>query len=101
MSPKHIRIGLMRCRRAAVAIYMALMAPALAGAVALGVEVTSWSGAQVDAQRPADASARAGAIYCYNYTQTNGGSCLTNAAAGQTAATLAAKLAEANAATGS
>jgi Putative Flp pilus-assembly TadE/G-like len=101
MSRKHVRVALMRSRRAAVAIYVALMAPVLAGAVALGVEVTSWSGAQVDLQRMADASARAGAISCYNYTQTNGGSCLTNAAAGQAAATLAAKLAEANSATGS
>jgi Flp pilus assembly protein TadG len=47
-----------------VAIYVAMMAPVLAGAVALGVEVTSWSGAQLDAQRTADASARAGAISC-------------------------------------
>ena len=67
MSQNRIRLGLFRCRRSTVAIYIALMAPALAGAMALGVEVTSWSGAQVDMQRAADASARDGAIYCYNY----------------------------------
>ena len=49
------RLGrLYRCRRAAVAIYVALMAPVLAGAVALGVEVSSWSGAQADMQRAAE-----------------------------------------------
>ncbi len=88
-------------RRATVAIYVALMAPVLSGAVALGVEVTSWSGAQLDLQRSADASARAGAIYCYNYAVNNSGSgCLSNASAAQTAATLAARLAEVNGVTG-
>ena len=69
-----IRLGLFLCRRSSVAIYTALIMPALAGAVALGVEVTSWSGAQVDMQRAADASARAGSIYCYNYAVANSGS---------------------------
>ena len=101
MSPNRFRLGLIRNRRSTVAIYIALMAPVLAGAVALGVEVTSWSGAQVDAQRTADAAAREGAIYCYNYAVNNSGSsCLSNATAAQTAATLAARLAEVNKATG-
>ncbi len=95
------RAGFCRDRRATVAIYIALMAPVLSGAVALGVEVTSWSGAQLDLQREADASARAGAIYCYNYSVNNSGSsCLSNASAAQTAATLAARLAEVNGVTG-
>ncbi|MGA3398563.1 MAG: hypothetical protein ABSC95_05030 [Acetobacteraceae bacterium] len=84
-----------------MAIYVALMAPVLSGAVALGVEVTSWSGAQLDAQRAADASARQAAIYCYNYAVNNAGSgCLSNSTAAQTAATLAARLAEVNGVTG-
>lgn len=96
------RARLSQDRRATVAIYVALMAPVLSGAVALGVEVTSWSGVQVDMQRAADASARTGAIYCYNYAINNSGSsCLTNATAAQTAATLAARLAEVNGITGS
>ena len=88
-------------RRATVAIYAAMLAPVLSGAMALGVEVTSWSGVKVDMQRTADASARSGAIYCYNYALNNSGSsCLTNATAAQTAATLAARLAEVNGVTG-
>ncbi|MGA3398564.1 MAG: hypothetical protein ABSC95_05035 [Acetobacteraceae bacterium] len=95
------RAGFGLDRRATVAIYVALLAPVLTGSIALGVEVTSWSGAQLDLQRTADASAREGALYCYNYTLNNtGSSCLTNAAAAQTAATLAARLAEVNGATG-
>jgi Flp pilus assembly protein TadG len=102
MSIARFRQGLIRCQRSTVAIYIALLAPVLAGAVALGVEVTSWSGAQLDMQRIADASARAAAISCYNYSSTNNGSsCLSNNTAAQTAATLAARLAEANHATGS
>ncbi len=101
MSPGRCFSHLIGCRRATVAIYIAVLAPVLAGAMALGVEVTSWSGAQLDVQRMADASARAGAIYCYNYALANSGSsCLTNATAAQTAATLAARLAEVNKATG-
>jgi hypothetical protein len=101
MNLTRIRLSLIRCCRSSVAIYVALLAPALAGSVALGVEVSSWSGAQVDAQRMADASAREGAIYCYNYAQNNSGSsCLSNVSAAQTAATLAARLAEANGTTG-
>ena len=96
------RARLSHDRRATVAIYLALMAPVLTGAVALGVEVTSWSGVQVDMQRTADASARAGALYCYNYAVANSGSsCLSNATAAQTAATLAARLSEVNGITGS
>jgi hypothetical protein len=90
-----------RDRRATVAIYVALLAPVLAGSMALGVEVTSWSGVQLDLQRDADASARTGSLYCYNYAINNSGSsCLSNAAAAQTAATLAARLAEVNGVTG-
>jgi Flp pilus assembly protein TadG len=96
------RAGLRGDRRATVAIYMAMIAPVLAGATALGVEVTNWSGTQLDLQSSADASARAGAIYCYNYAVNNSGSsCLSNATAAQTAATLAARLAEVNGVTGS
>jgi hypothetical protein len=109
MSADRSRLGLIhRCSRATVAIYIALLAPVLAGAVALGVEVTSWSTVQAELQRTADASARAGAIYCYNYTAnaTPAGStsCLstttTGQAAAQAAATVAARLAEVNGATG-
>jgi Flp pilus assembly protein TadG len=88
-------------RRATVAIYMAFMAPVLTGAIALGVEVTSWSGTQLDMQSAADMSARQAAIYCYNYALNNAGStCLNNAGAAQTAATLAGRLAEVNGVTG-
>lgn len=93
--------GLGPDRRATVALYGALVAPVLAGAMALGVEVTGWSGAQLDAQRTADVSAREGALYCYNYAINNSGSsCLSNAAAAQVAAMLAARLAEVNGAAG-
>ena len=99
--PAFRRPRLSRDRRASVAVYIAMLAPVLAGSMALGIEVTSWSGAQVDMQRTADASARAGAIYCYNYATANSGStCLSNATAAQTAATLAARLAEVNGITG-
>src|ERR1700722_4940474 len=90
-----------RDRRATVAIYIAFLAPVLAGSMALGVEVTSWSGAQLNLQREADASARTGALYCYNYALNNtGSSCLSNSTAAQTAATLAARMAEVNGVTG-
>ncbi len=95
------RAALRLDRRATVAIYVAMMAPVLSGAVAIGVEVTSWSSAQLTLQQAADASARAGALYCYNYAVNNSGSsCLSNATAAQTAATLAARLAEVNGVTG-
>ena len=42
------RAGLGCDRRATVAIYVAVLAPVLAGAMALGVEVTSLSGTQLD-----------------------------------------------------
>src|SRR5580693_300762 len=93
------RAGSDRC--ASVAIYVALLAPVLAGSMALGVEVTSWSGVQLDLQREADASARTGSLYCYNYALNNSGSsCLSNATAAQTGATLAARMAEVNGVTG-
>jgi hypothetical protein len=92
--------ALRRCRRASVAIYVALLSPVLAGSVALGVEVTSWAGAQSDLQRIADASAFQAAVYCYqNALQTN--TCTNSTTVAQTAATLAAKLAEVNGVTGS
>ncbi|HVC61240.1 MAG TPA: hypothetical protein VND19_12865 [Acetobacteraceae bacterium] len=101
MNRSRFRPGLLhRCRRATVAIYIAMLAPVLAGAVALGVEVTSWSDAQLGLQLTADASARAGAISCFDYTLASGGSCRNNSTAAQTAATLAAQLAEQNGATG-
>jgi Flp pilus assembly protein TadG len=92
-------------RRASVALYTGLLAPVLAGSIALGVEVTSWSSTQVNLQRTADASARAGAIACYNYTlSSSGGTCRDNnstaQAAARTATQLAAQLAEVNGATG-
>lgn len=91
---------LYRCRSATVTIYVALVAPVLAGAVALGVEVSSWSGTQAKMQRAADASAMASAIYCYNYMKANisstGENCNTNASAQQTATSLAQNLASAN-----
>lgn len=93
---------LLRCRRGSVAIYIALLAPVLAGAVALGVEVSSWAGVHEDLQRTADASAYEGALTCYNYvTQSKGEeTCLNTNAGAQTAATIAAQLAEVNGATG-
>jgi len=101
MKPVLQRLGrLYRCRGAAVAIYVALIAPVLAGAVALGVEVSSWSGAQADMQRAADASAMAGGLYCYQYMESNlnstGQNCNTNSSAQQTATSLAQNLASAN-----
>lgn len=98
---------LRRSRRASVAIYVALLAPVLAGAVALGVEVTSWAGIHEDLQRTADASALQGGLCLYSYenkipganannTATSCGSGNTLANVEQTAATLAARLAEAN-----
>ncbi|HUN41235.1 MAG TPA: hypothetical protein VMU81_13175 [Acetobacteraceae bacterium] len=95
------RLGtLFRCRSAAVAIYVALMAPVLAGAVALGFEVSSWSSAQADMQRAADASSMAASIYCYQYMVSQVGStsenCNTNSSAQQTAKMLAQNLATAN-----
>jgi Flp pilus assembly protein TadG len=57
-------------RRGTVAIYVALMAPLLAGVVALGAEVSGWSAAKLDLQRTADAAALAGAI-TYNFTNGN------------------------------
>jgi len=86
---------LRRSRRAAVAIYVALMTPVLAGAVALGVEVSSWSGAQANMQRAADASAMAAGIYCYKNIG-NAANCGNNTAVQQAAKTLAQNLATVN-----
>lgn len=102
MIPVRIRLAQIRSRRSAVALYVALLLPVLAGAAALGVEVSSWSGAQIDALRIADGSATAGAIYCYNYAVNNSGSsCLSSPTEAQAAATLAVRLAEVNGAVGS
>lgn len=99
---RSFRATLFRNRRAAVAIYVAMLAPVLAGVVALGVEVSSWASAQVNVQRIADASASQGAITCYNYlTQSKGSqTCLNTNSLAQTAATLSAQLAEVNGASG-
>jgi hypothetical protein len=75
-------------RRAAVAIWIAVMAPGLIMATAMAVEAGGWAAAQTSAQRSADLSAMAGAI---NYLAT------TNA---QTAATFAARMAQLNGGTG-
>ncbi len=99
MSSNPFRLGLIRCRRSTVAIFTALLAPVLAGAVALGVEVTSWSGAQLDLQRTADASAMAGMLYCYKVV-SNSSNCGNSPAVAQTAATMAAQMAEINGASG-
>jgi Flp pilus assembly protein TadG len=91
-----------RCRRASVAIYVALMVPVLAGAVALGVEVSSWAGVQAAMQRTADASAMAAGIYCSNYqTGHPGSTCGNNSAAQQVANSLAQNLATVNGASSS
>jgi hypothetical protein len=75
-------------RRAAVAIWIAVMAPGLIMATAMAVEAGSWAAAQMSVQRAADLSAMAGAM---NYMAT------TNA---QTAATFAARMAQLNGASG-
>jgi Flp pilus assembly protein TadG len=102
---------LRRSRRASVAIYVALLAPVLAGAVALGVEVTNWAGVHEDLQRTADVSALQGGLCLYSYenkisgakANTTATSCSSSnslANVEQTAATLAAKLAEVNGVSG-
>jgi len=90
----HFR-ALPRSRRAAVAIYVGLMTPVLAGAVALGVEVSSWSGDQAKMQRTADASAMAAGLYCYKNIG-NAANCTNNSAVKQAATTLAQNLATVN-----
>ncbi len=87
--------GLLRCRRAAVAIYVALLAPVLAGSAALGIEVSSWSGVQTDMQRDADASAMAAGLYCYNVVG-NSSNCSNNSSVQNTAKTIAQNLATVN-----
>jgi len=97
----HFR-GLRRCRRGSVAIYVALMTPVLAGAVALGIEVSSWSGVQTQMQRAADASAAAAGAYC-TYDSSNSKYDVNNCGSGggsqSTAKTLAQNLAQVNGAT--
>ncbi|HET8996049.1 MAG TPA: pilus assembly protein TadG-related protein, partial [Acetobacteraceae bacterium] len=90
--PSGPRVSLLRCRRSSVAIVVAMLAPVLAGAAGLGIEVSNWSVEQMRMQRAADVAALAGAI-TYNNTVTNGG---TTASAAQAAATAAANLAEIN-----
>ncbi len=81
-------VPLFRCRRSSVALYIALLAPVLAAATGLGVEVSNWSVEQLRIQRAADTAAIAGAL---SYTKTG---------SAQSAATAAAKLAEINGSTG-
>lgn len=90
--PPGPRVSLLRCRRSSVAIVVAMLAPVLAGAAGLGIEVSNWSVEQMRMQRAADVAALAGAI-TYTNTLTNGG---TTASAAQAAATAAANLAEIN-----
>lgn len=99
MRTNHVRPGLIRSRRASVAIYIAFLAPVLAGATALGVEVSSWSGAKVDLQRTADSSAMQAMLYCYRLA-SSASNCSNSTTVAQTAATLAARLAEANGGSG-
>lgn len=90
--PPGPRVSLLRCRRSSVAIVAAMLAPVLAGATGLGIEVSNWSVEQMRMQRAADMAALAGAI---TYTNAiNNGS--TTAAAAQSAANAAANLAEVN-----
>ena len=75
-------------RRAAVAVWIAVMAPGLIMATAMAVEAGSWAAAQTSVQRAADLSAVAGAI---DYLA---------AGKAQTAATFAARIAQLNGASG-
>lgn len=65
-------------RRGAVALWIGLTIPTLLMALGLGIEVASWSVAQVELQRTADAAALAGSM---NYAQSSSGQTATNAAA--------------------
>ena len=78
-----------RHRRASVAIFVAMLAPVLAGATALGIEVSNWAVTKLEMQRTADAAAVAGML---RYQQAS------NA---QAAALAAIDLAEINGADGS
>jgi hypothetical protein len=81
-------VRLLRARRAAVAVWVAMLAPVLTTAVSLSMEVSNWAVVQVDVQGQADTAAIAGAL---NYKSTG------NA---QTAATAAARMAQLNGAQG-
>jgi Flp pilus assembly protein TadG len=94
----HVLREPIRDRRGSVSLYVALLAPVLAMAVGLGAEVSSWSAAQVDAQRIADVAATAGALSCKSLSSTTN-TCSTNAGA-KIAATAAANLAQINGASG-
>lgn len=86
------RVSLLRCRRSSVAIIVALLAPVLAGAASLGIEVSNWSVDQMRMQSAADAAALAGAITYDNvYASTSNAQ-----TAAQDAANAAANLAEIN-----
>ena len=65
-------------RRGAVALWIGLTIPTMLMALGLGIEVASWSVAQVELQRTADAAALAGSM---NYTQTTSAQSAANAAA--------------------
>jgi Flp pilus assembly protein TadG len=54
-------MNLLKHRRGSVALITALMAPVMVMAMAMGIEVTSWSVTNVDLQRVADVAAWAGA----------------------------------------
>jgi Flp pilus assembly protein TadG len=77
-------VNLLTHRRGSVALMAGLMAPVMVMAVAMGIEVTSWSVTNVDLQRIADVAAWAGAAQ-YLATKTP-----------QTATSTAADLAEIN-----
>jgi len=75
-------------RRAAAAVWIAVMMPGLIVAAALGAEAGGWATARMSAQRMADLAAMGGAI---NYLAT---------ANNQTAATFAARMAQLNGGSG-
>jgi hypothetical protein len=82
------RARLIACRRSSVSMFVALMAPVLAAASGLGVEVSNWTVEQMRMQRAADVAAVSGAA------------ALNAGATAQAAATAAARMAEINGVSG-
>ena len=78
------RVPLTACRRSSVSLFVALMAPVLAAASGLGVEVSNWTVEQMRMQRAADVAA------------VSGVAALNAGASAQSAATAAARIAEIN-----
>jgi len=86
------RFPLLHCRRSTVAIVVAMVAPVLAAAAGLGLEVSNWSVEKMHMQRAADLAALTGAMTYNNETSNN----VSAATAAQDAANAAAALAEIN-----